>query len=247
MECFKVQRGSAMIEFCVAMLPIIMLGSLILEVAYWHTARQRLALAFSQAVDLATMHNGAKSVAWQHLKKNRPELNIKAQDVNATADTTALFYEFADSALSQQYGQPTIRHDFLMAQHEKFKSQGWSSGRGPRSGKTILEANTLSLTVTGWHKPYLPWLGAAMRLWQGHNRIAIRLTQSALMQSHRFEPHVSSREKKVTPNISDQKFIQPYIPRAWKEEDRTGGACGAHECCSEEPANSAEWLEKNDN
>ena len=188
---FKPQSGSAMVECCIAILPIIMLGSLILEVTYWHTARQRLALAMSQAVDLATMQHGVVSVVWNHLVKIRPELIIQAQDVQAVqtqTDITAIFSEFADPTLSKQFGQPTIRHDFLIAQHEKFKSLGWSGGRGPISRKTILEANTLSFTAVGWHKPYSSWLSAVLKLWQGHGRVAIRVTQSAMMQSHRFKP-----------------------------------------------------------
>jgi hypothetical protein len=209
----KMQRGSAMIEFCIAMLPVMMLGSLILEVTYWHTARQRLALAVSQAVDLAAMQHGAEAVAWQHLKQKRPELHIQLHDVQPTSETIAIFSDFTDPALSQQFGQPTIRHDFLMAQHEKYKSRGWISGRGPLSGQTILEANTLSLTVTGWHKPYLSWLGSVMRLWQGHNHIAIRVTQSALMQSHRFK------------NKSSQLSIQPYVSKAWQNKDHASQMC----------------------
>jgi len=274
------------------MLPIIMLGSLILEVTYWHTARQRLALAMSQAVDLAAMQHGAESVAWLYLKHKRPELNIQAQDVQATPDTATIFSEFADPALSRQFGQPTIRHDFLMAQHEKYRSRGWSSGRGPLSGKTILEANTLSLTVTGWHRPYLSWLGAVMQLRQGYGRIAIRITQSALMQSHRFKPKGNSHFKKNryvnngSPNLitkatnystlaspsdqaakwaqsaqsaqlgqagqsvqsaqasntnksamnhNDQQSNQPYVPKAWEGAEQTSQACGAGECCSDQP------------
>ena len=185
---FSAQCGSAMIEFCVAMLPIIMLGSLILEVTYWHTARQRLALATSQAVDLATMQHGAISVAWDFLRLERPELIIQAHDVQFTTDTSNIFADFSDPILTKRYGQPTIRHDFLNSQHEQYLSVGWRGGRGPASGETILGANTLSLTVTAWHKPYLSWLGEVMQRLQGHNRLPIRVTQSAIMQSHRFKP-----------------------------------------------------------
>ena len=117
---FSAQCGSAMIEFCVAMLPIIMLGSLILEVTYWHTARQRLALATSQAVDLATMQHGANSVAWHFLRLERPELIIQAHDVQFTTDISNIFADFSDPILTKRYGQPTIRHDFLNSQHEQY-------------------------------------------------------------------------------------------------------------------------------
>lgn len=280
----KPQSGSAMVECCIAILPIIMLGSLILEVSYWHTARQRMALAMSQAVDLATMQHGVASVVWQYLKQIRPELIIQAQDVQAVqtqTDITAIFSEFADPTLSKQFGQPTIRHDFLIAQHEKFKSLGWSGGRGPISRKTILEANTLSLTAVGWHKPYLSWLSAVLKLWQGHGRVAIRVTQSAMMQSHRFKPKgnndltMNRFEINSSPNLltklkshltlptqiknlakptrssqiaqasqtdqtdfspNHQQSTQPYIPKAWKGAEPVRQACGAGECCSEQPA-----------
>lgn len=277
----KPQSGSAMVECCIAMLPIIMLGSLILEVTYWHTAKHRLALAMSQAVDLATMHHGFESVAWQYLKHKRPELNIQAQDVRAVQAETeiaAIFSEFADPALSKQFGQPTIRHDFLLAQHEKFKSLGWSGGRGPVSGKTILDANTLSFIVVGWHRPYLSWLSGVLTLWQGHGRIAVRVTQSAMMQSHRLKPkgnndlttsrfemnrshnlltkpksqqtlstHVSppdqaaqsaqaSYKNQIDLNLHPQQSTQPYIPKAWKAAEQVQQACGAGECCSDDPA-----------
>jgi hypothetical protein len=284
----KLQSGSAMVECCIGILPIIMLGSLILEVTYWHTARQRLALAMSQAVDLATMQHGAASVVWQYLKQIRPELIIQLKDVQTVqtqAELTAIFSEFADLTLSKQFGRPTIRHDFLIAQHEKFKSLGWSGGRGPISRKTILEANTLSFTAVGWHKPYLSWLSAVLKLLQGHSRVAIRVTQSAMMQSHRFKPKgnnyltMNHFEINSSPNLltkpksnltlstqtgdlakstqsrqitqasqidqinqtdfspNQQQSTQPYIPKAWQGAKPVRQACGAGECCSEEPLN----------
>ncbi len=239
----KAQSGSAMVECCIAMLPIIMLGSLILEVTYWHTAKHRLALAMSQAVDLATMHHGFESVAWQYLKHKRPELNIQVHDVRAVqaeTEISAIFSEFADPALSKQFGQPTIRHDFLIAQHEKFKLLGWSGGRGPVSGKTILDANTLNFVVVGWHRPYLSWLSAVLTLWQGHGRIAIRVTQSAMMQSHRLKPKGNNdlTTSRFEINPHPQQSTQPYIPKAWKGAVPVQQACGAGECCSDEPASA---------
>jgi hypothetical protein len=292
MQQLKPQSGSTMVECCLAILPIILLGSLILEVTYWHTARHRLALALSQAVDLATMRHGEVLVAWQYLKEKRPELNIQAQDVRvvqADTDITAIFSEFADAALSKEFRQPTIRHDFLIAQHEKFKLLGWSGGRGPITGKNILEANTLSVTVVGWHRPYLSWLSAVLKLWQGHGRMAIRVTQSAMMQSHRFKPkghhhltmsrfeinrssnlltksksnltlstqmsHLAKSTQSTQDNQANQanqafqtnqtdlnpnhkQSIQPYIPKAWKGAEQVNQACGAGECCSDEPAHA---------
>jgi hypothetical protein len=207
---FNTQHGSAMIELCIALLPIIMLGSLILEVTYWHTARQRLALAMSQAVDLATMQHGSASVAWHFLHSERPELNIQVHDVQSSTDTTPIFADFSDPVLSKRFGQPTIRHDFLNSQHEQYELKGWQGGRGPTSGETILGANTLSLTVTAWHKPYLSWLGAVMqRLW-GHKRLPIRVTQSALMQSHRFKPATPFMTRTAMDNINN-KFNDKYL------------------------------------
>lgn len=241
------QNGSAMVECCIVMLPIMMLASLALEVTYWHITRQKLTLAFSQAIDLATMHNGSESVVVSALQHRLPELNIQASDVRTIGDTKTWFAMFADRQLSQRYGQPAIRHDFLISQHQRLSARGGFSTEGIRQ-QNILHANTLSMTVTAWHKPYLSWLGTAMKAWHGHNRIAIRVSQSALMQSHRFkpQPHVLTETlisktqslliKKIEAWPSNVTAKKPAsrsdAPKAWQDQTNLMTTCEDSTCCT---------------
>jgi hypothetical protein len=70
--------------------------------------------------------------------------------------TRESFKDFADPALSHLQRHPVIRNDYLAEQHQKYLALGWPSGRGPHSGQTIFQANTLVLRLTFMYPPAVP-------------------------------------------------------------------------------------------
>lgn len=60
-------------------------------------------------------------------------------------------------------GRAAIRNDYQGEQHERQMARGWPDGRGPRSGETIFDANTLHLRLTYLHTPRTPPLRAVLR------------------------------------------------------------------------------------
>lgn len=207
----RTEHGSSMIEFCVVGAALLMLANLMGELTYWHFTRQYAALALSEAVDQSTLHHGDESVTLWHLQTKLPHLNIQASDLHTQGHLEALFKDFADPVLSQQYGQPTVRHDFLNAQYEQHLQKGWLGGRGPASGQTILQANTLQMVLRIRHRPYLLWFRSLMQFCCGQGYVTITVKQSALMQSHRFKPlpHVMHTFRPIDLNEPWQSRSQP--------------------------------------
>jgi hypothetical protein len=63
-------------------------------------------------------------------------------------------------------GVRAIRNDYQAEQHARRREQGWVGGRGPRSGLTIFQANTLRLRLTYLHAPVVPGARTLLRgLW----------------------------------------------------------------------------------
>src|SRR5690606_32345046 len=60
-------------------------------------------------------------------------------------------------------GQALIRNDYQALQQTRRLAQGWPAGRGPRSGLTIQEANTLVLELWWPHRPLVPGTAVFVR------------------------------------------------------------------------------------
>lgn len=168
-----------MIQWCIAALPLLLLGAFAIEISHWHTTRARLSLSVQRAVDQASLSGGTAESLKTYLQKQMPpdlKLSVRAC---ITDPVDALMADFMDRRLSQKLGMPVIRHDHIAQQHKGLMALGRPGGRGARSGKTIFEANTLTVEVTAQGHALSPWVR------QVYDPIRFKLTHRAIMQSHR--------------------------------------------------------------
>lgn len=175
----QASRGSALLQWCIAALPLLLLGSMAIELSHWHTTRQRLALAVQRAVDDTALTGGSTALLKQHLQRHLPDdlrVPIKACIADRVDDLMA---DFRDKQLSMKLGKPVIRHDHVAEQHREALARGRPNGRGPRSKKTIFEANQLNVHATIRYRALSPWIRQLV------DPVTIRLEHQAIMQSHR--------------------------------------------------------------
>lgn len=168
-----------MIQWCIAAIPLLLLGSIAIEITHWHTTRMRLSLSVQRAVDHAALTGGTTETIKRHLEQHlSPDLRMDLRGC-LTDRVDELMPDFVDRRLSATHGHAVIRHDHLAQQHKDYIARGWQHGRGPRSGRTIFEANTLRLEVTATTHARNPWIR------QIFDPLRIRLEHQAIMQSHR--------------------------------------------------------------
>lgn len=181
-EHYQMQQGSAMLQWCIAALPLLLLGSLIIEASNWHATRQRLALTLQRAAYGASMESGTSQALKKHIQANLPsDLDMPIRTC-ITDPVRALMADFQDHRLSEQVGAPVIRHNHVQAQYEAALAKGRTGGRGSRSGKTIFDANTIHVRLTADYKPSSRWIRAVV------NVVPIKVEYRAIMQSHRKSP-----------------------------------------------------------
>jgi hypothetical protein len=220
-------------------------GLMVIEVAQWHMTRQVLSVALLEAARVgATAHGNpgliertfenalvplfqptgayphpqARMQATFRALTQRTKLLPWRIEVLQPADTA--FADFTDTTLQvpQARGRRIIRNDYQAEHHLYRQKMGWHQGRGPRSGLTIFDANTLHLRLTYLHQPLTPgarkilqWLGSIP---QTHTETAqfgllkIVLNMTLTMQSHpvdwlsatsRFKPTDPRRPQTTQP------------------------------------------------
>lgn len=175
------QSGHAVVEWLIICLPLIWLGSLIVEVSDWHNTRQRIALASQRATTLASLEGGRTTQVMAGLMKHLSKDIQGTLHVCVTDPVSDLMRDFKDQRLSQQLGFNVIRHDHVAEQHRQLMAKGWPNGRGALSRRDISEANRLHVAVTLHRRPTSPWVRLMMPV------IKIKTTHQAVMHSHRRE------------------------------------------------------------
>lgn len=171
--------GSAMIQWCVAALALVLTGILAIEVSNWHLLRQRLALIGQRTVDSASLSQGTTKALKQHMQLNLPAQWPTQIKACLTDHVQALMADFCDWRLSRELGYRAIRHDHIEAQHHRALRSGLVNGRGTHSGLTISQANILNVEFSATYIPQNPWV---RRLIQ---HVPIKTHHRAIMQSHR--------------------------------------------------------------
>ena len=173
------RQGSALVQWCIAALPLLLLGAMAIEISHWHTTRQRLALTIQRAVDQTSLSAGTAQALKQHLQQQLPTDLRLPMRACITDPTDALMSDFIDRPLSSKLGAAVIRHDHVAQQHRDYIRRGLPGGRGPRSGKTIFQANTLNVEVVIQSQALSPWVRHV------YHPVMYKLTHQAIMQSHR--------------------------------------------------------------
>lgn len=168
-----------MLQWCIAAIPLLLLGSITIELSHWHTTRQRLTLAVQRAVDDTALTGGSTDALRQHLQRHLPDGLRVPVTACVTDPVNNLIADFRDKQLSMRLGKPVIRHDHVAAQHREAVARGYPNGRGPRSHKTIFQANQLNVHATFRYRALSPWVRRLI------DPVMIRLEHQAIMQSHR--------------------------------------------------------------
>lgn len=129
-----------------------------------------------------------------HIKRHLQLTGLPAWKLEVLSPTKASFRDFGDARLSRINRKPTIRHDYQDLQHQQRLNQGWPAGRGPQSGQTVFQANTLHIKLTYLHRPLVPGLHAVLKVlgrartdeigqaWR-QGLFAVVLTHEVMMQS----------------------------------------------------------------
>ncbi|MGB6009031.1 TadE/TadG family type IV pilus assembly protein [Castellaniella sp.] len=172
-----------MAGFLAVLFPILSLGLGGVELAHWMSLRQTLSLALMDAARAGStrqaspqaiaeaFEQGLRAIYVQPaaqeraLRSRRHALGLPWQ-IRIRQPTPAAFLDHADATLTASRPLPTpalIRNDYQAAQHARRIRQGWPQGRGPRSGLTIFEANTLLMDLWWPQAPLAPGVPAIIR------------------------------------------------------------------------------------
>ncbi len=180
------QRGAGMAGFLLTALPVLLLGAGAIETAHWLFLRQTLSHALVEAGRAAaTRHAQPAALARAFedaLRMLHPEIRQRdaalawrrrALDgppwrIRVIRPARAAFLDHADPGTGAPpagaLGPAQIRNDRQHEQHQRAMRMGWPAGRGPVSGETVFEANTLQLELIWPHRPLLPGVAAVLRL-----------------------------------------------------------------------------------
>ncbi|MBV6271450.1 hypothetical protein KVP09_00760 [Alcaligenaceae bacterium CGII-47] len=229
------QSGLGAAGFLLAALPILLLGLGGVELTHGLFVRQALSHALVEAGRAAIVdhaHPDTLVEAFEHalhplflqegslhraLAQRKRDTGRAPWQIRIVQPRRAAFVDHISSATndrSSPSGWRTINHDYQALQHEQRLRQGWPEGRGPISGQTIFEANTLTLELIWPHEPLVPGIKALMRVLRpsddsyrhhlmSHGYLPILRGVSLSMQSHPVAWPDRSDGKVIHGEISD--------------------------------------------
>lgn len=237
-----------MAGFLLAAIPVLTLGLGGIEAAHWAGLRQTLSLALMEAARVgATRQARPQDIAraFEHglrmaypdpraaaraLRERRAALGAPWR-IRIARPAPEAFPDHADPDLRgprRHPGQPLIRNDYQARQHALRLAQGWPEGRGPRSGLTIHEANTLVLELWWPHRPLLPGVAAIVRALAP---LAVDPAQSRLMAAgylpfRRCAAVAMQSHPAAWPDLADGRVTHGAVaPTGWGAgQPGTGGA-----------------------
>ncbi|WP_066634309.1 hypothetical protein [Bordetella sp. H567] len=184
------QRGGGTAAFAIAAVPLLFCALLAIEGARWHITRQALHLALLEAARAGATAHGRPAAIEQAFETallplfhppgphKSPRARMRASFLAVTQQTGAppwridvlsptagAYADFGDTTLrvAGARGLPAISNDYQAEQHLRRRRMGWPGGRGPRSGQTIFEANTLRLRLAYAHPPMVPGVRTLLR------------------------------------------------------------------------------------
>ncbi|CAM5197769.1 hypothetical protein CDEF62S_03118 [Castellaniella defragrans] len=169
--------------FLFTALPVLWLGLGGVELAHWMQLRQSLSLVLIETARVgATRQADPRPMALAFERGLRTIYPAEGEPARILAErrrnlglpwhiaiqrpTPEAFTDHADPELqgTRAYrGQALIRNEGQPRQHAARMAQGWPQGRGPASGLTIFEANTLRLALQWPHRPLLPGMAALIK------------------------------------------------------------------------------------
>ncbi len=209
------QHGFAMVEFLVVALPLLFAAMASYEASRWYMAREAVSLALLEASRAGSV-NHARPQAIEdafldalaplyapagtfrsprermlHLQKRfEQDSDRLAWDIAITHPNVAEFADFMqkDLPIAVKTGNPAINNNYQHRQHQQYP-------RGPVSGSTIYDANTLQLQARYLYVPVVPGMRTLLRTLFGaistsgsplatHGALPISAAITIEMQSH---------------------------------------------------------------
>lgn len=183
------QRGAGMAEFTLVAIPVLLLGLGGIEVSHWLFTRQAISLALLEAGRAAITHHnhpdriiyafesallplyvtaapgGARQRLQQSMTRRQQLMQAAPWQIEVLSPSAAAYIDFGDKTLrvSGSGQRPAINNNYLSEQHQRHRARGWVDGRGPVSGQTIYQANTVVLRLNWPHEPRLPLIAPILR------------------------------------------------------------------------------------
>jgi hypothetical protein len=184
------QSGASLIEFSIVAVPILLAGLGGVDIAAWFFTRQAASLALLEAGRAGVVghaHPDAMVQAFEQallplfpaassqasrqklqtaLHKRATQTGRAPWQIEILSPTPDAYRDFADRYVSVP-GQGTlaaINNNYQQEQDLERRGQGWTQGRGPVSGASIFQANTLVLRLSYLHEPVLPGMKSLMRM-----------------------------------------------------------------------------------
>ncbi len=182
------QQGTVLIETSLILVPVLFAAGLAVELLHSNQLRQVATLALYQTGRVASTSQALPenmlaafrqaiaplfSVQGQrdhaHVPTRSAEQRFYLQtglplwQLEILSPTQASFKDFADTTLTRAQGRPVIRNSYLAQQHQQHVAAGWPDGRGPFSGQTVFQANTLRLRLTLLYSSTVPGVRLIMK------------------------------------------------------------------------------------
>lgn len=209
------QRGFAAVEFIVVAIPLLFAAMTSYEVSRWYMTREAVSLALLEAGRAGSVsHARPRAIEAAFLSALTPlyapagafrsprdrmlhQINQlerigtrRAWDIAIAHPDMAEFADFMqkDLPIAIKTGNPAINNNYQQNQHQQYP-------RGPTSGSTIYDANTLELHAQYLYVPVVPGMRALLRTLFGpisesgsplatHGALPIRASITIEMQSH---------------------------------------------------------------
>ena len=248
-----------MAGFLLASIPVLTLGLGGIEAAHWSGLRQTLSLALMEAARAGATRQArpqAIAQAFEHglrmaypdpraavraLRERRAALGAPWR-IRIARPTPEAFPDHADPDLRgprRHPGQPLIRNDHQARQHALRLAQGWPGGRGPRSGLTIHEANTLVLELWWPHRPLLPGVAAIVRALAplAGDPAQARLMAAGYLPFRRRAAVAMQSHPAAWPDLADGRVTHGAVPPAGRGDGQPG-AGGAQDVNGRPPPDS---------
>lgn len=243
---YPAQRGAAIVETCLVCIPLWLVCTLVLELTYSQSVRQIAQLALYEAARTGSVTGAHPAKIKQTFSQAILPLFVPAgpHDSPATRRDTsvqkvfdatglslwhletlnpdsAVYTDFADPDLSRALNRPALRNDYLAQQHAVHIKKGWRDGRGPVSGQTVFNANTLRLQLSLLYRPRAPGIAFILKKLGAHRSdrtglawqkgyLEAKLVTEVMMQSHAqqwhaFQKNDSEASKQAGPQAASQK------------------------------------------
>ena len=183
------QRGAAIVETCLVLIPLMLTAALALEISHSQQVRHVALLALYEAARAGSVAGANQQIVNQtfkqailpsyaargihqspadrlesHAKKILRVTGLRRWEIDVMNPNISVFKDFSHTELSKKLGRAALRNDYLVEQHQHNIRRGWPEGRGPISRQTIFEANTLRLHLSLIYRPLVPGTGMILKI-----------------------------------------------------------------------------------